>query len=321
MPHLRFRPPWHLSDAHATPEAVYLKRRDFLAAAVAGALLPSLGCAEERRGPLDGVAKYPTEVQRNERFTLDRPLTKDIIATAYNNYYEFTTDKERVWRLAHTLTTHPWSIEIAGHCKRAGRVDLDDLLKKLPQEERLYRFRCVERWAMAVPWIGIPMRAFLKWAEPTGKAKYVRFVTLWRPKEMPGRDFRDQFPYYEGLRLDEAAHELTLLVTGMYGRRLPNQNGAPVRVIVPWKYGYKSPKSIVRIEFVERQPKTFWNEYAPQEYGFFSNVNPKRAHPRWPQDQEWMIPDPRQSRPTLPFNGYGQQVAALYQGMDLIKNH
>ena len=320
MPHIRIPPPWRLPDSAATPEHVYVDRRRFIAAAAGTLLLPSLGCAEERPGPLDGAPKYPTAVPRNEAYKLDRPLTKDTIAASFNNYYEFTTSKERVWKLSHTLETHPWSIEIAGHCKRTGRIDLDDVLKKLPQEERLYRFRCVETWAMTVPWIGIPMRKFVDWLEPTSKAKYVRFWTVWRPKVMPGQSFREMFPYSEALRMDEARNELAMLVTGMFGRKLPTQNGAPARVIVPWKYGYKSPKSIARIEFVEKKPPTFWNDLQPAEYGFYSNVNPKRAHPRWSQATEWMIPS-KERRPTLPFNGYGEQVAELYKGMDLIENH
>ena len=318
MPSFHIPPSWRIPESEATPEAVYWNRRTFLAASGAALLLPSLGCADDgaRTGPLAGVPKYPTRVKRNEKYTLDRPLTKDTIATAFNNFYEFTTQKDRVWRIAHTLTTNPWSIEVAGHCKKKGRVDIDDLLKKLPQEERLYRFRCVETWAMAVPWIGIPMAAFLKWAQPTGKAKYVRFLTVFRPKEMPGQkdgSWKASFPYYEGLRMDEAFNEMTMMVTGIYGRRLPNQNGAPIRMIVPWKYGYKSPKSIVKIEFVSRQPKTFWNDLAPGEYGFLSNVNPKVPHPRWSQAHEWMIPSRADRRATLLYNGYADQVAGLYK--------
>ena len=320
MPHIRIPHGWQLPDSAATPEHIYVNRRRFIAAAAGTLLLPSLGCAEGRKGPLADVAKYPTAVPRIEKYKLDRPLTKDTVAASFNNYYEFTTNKERVWKLSHTLKTKPWSIEIAGHCKRTGMIDLDDVRKKLPQEERLYRFRCVETWAMTVPWIGIPMHKFLAWLEPTSKAKYVRFWTVWRPKVMPGQSFREMFPYYEALRMDEARNELTMLVTGMFGRQLPTQNGAPVRVIVPWKYGYKSPKSIVKIEFVEKKPPTFWNDSQPAEYGFYSNVNPKRDHPRWSQAAEWMIPD-KERRPTLPFNGYGEQVAGLYKGMDLIKNH
>jgi len=315
MPAIHIPPSWLLKESEATPEHLYWNRRSFLAAA--GLLLA--GC--EADDPLKGAAAYVPMPKRNELYKLDRPLTKAKFATSFNNYYEFTTDKTGVWPLAQKLTIQPWQIEIAGHCKRTGKVDIDDLLKKLPQEERLYRFRCVETWAMTVPWIGIPMKKFLDWVQPTGRAKYVRFVTVWNPKEMPGRDFRDQFPYYEALRIDEAANELTLLATGMFGRRMPKQNGAPIRVIVPWKYGYKSCKSIVRIEFVETQPKTFWNDYAANEYGFYSNVNPERPHPRWSQANEWMLPTQRDKRPTLKFNGYGEQVAALYRGMDLNVHH
>ncbi|MHC4819896.1 MAG: protein-methionine-sulfoxide reductase catalytic subunit MsrP [Planctomycetota bacterium] len=319
MPNIHIPPAWRLPDAAATPEPVYLDRRRFIAAAAGTLLLPALGCAEERRGPFTGVPKYPIKVPRNEKYKLDRKLTKDTVAASFNNYYEFTTDKERVWKISHALKTAPWSIEIAGHCKRTGKVDLDAILK-LPQEERLYRFRCVETWAMTVPWIGVPMHKFLDWLEPTSKAKYVRFWTVWQPRIMPGQSFRDKFPFYEALRMDEARNELTLLATGMFGRKLPTQNGAPVRVITPWKYGYKSPKSIVKIEFVEKKPPTFWNEAQPLEYGFYSNVNPKRPHPRWSQATEYMIPG-KERRPTLMFNGYGAQVAHLYKGMDLIKNH
>jgi len=322
----RIRPPWHLPDSDITPEAVFLNRRTFLrqgAAAAAGALLlPSLGCAEDgRAGPLEGVLKYATEVERNAKYEVDRPLTKDTVAASFNNYYEFTTAKERVWRLVDDFKIKPWEIEVGGLCKRTGKVDLDDLRKRFAPEERVYRFRCVETWSMTVPWIGIPMREFLNWVEPFETAKYVRFETAWRPREMPGRDFRDNFPYYEGLRMDEAANELTMLVTGMYGRELPKQNGGPVRVITPWKYGYKSPKSIAKIDFVERQPSTFWNDYAPNEYGFYSNVNPNRAHPRWSQAREWRIPNQGKRHPTVIFNGYGEQVADLYKGMDLIRYH
>lgn len=318
MPFTRVRPSWHLPESLVTPESVFLNRRTFLAAAAAGILLPSIGCAEEPE-PLEGVAKYPTEVKRNEAYKLDRPLTEARYATSFNNFYEFSTDKERVWKLAKKLETEPWTIEIDGHCKKKGKVDVDKLLKQLPQEERLYRFRCVETWAMAVPWIGIPTKKFIEWAEPGDKAKYVRFWTAWQPDAMPCHGWNPaDFPYYEGLRIDEAANELTLLATGVYGRVMPNQNGAPIRLIVPWKYGFKSCKSIARIEFVEKQPATFWNDAYGNEYGFYANVNPEVPHPRWSQASEWLIPD-KKRRPTLKFNGYGEQVAALYKGMDLKK--
>lgn len=322
---IRIPPAWRLPESIATPESVYVDRRSFLrggAAAAAGALLlPSIGCAGEG-GPLDGAAKYPSAVERNPKYTLDRPLTKDTDATGFNNFYEFTTTKDQVWRIAHALETKPWQVEVGGLCKKQGTYDLDALLKKLPQEERLYRFRCVETWAMAVPWIGIPLRKFIDWAEPAAKAKYVRFVTVHRPKVFPYRGAewaKRSFPYYEALRLDEARNELSLLATGIYGREMPKQNGAPIRLIVPWKYGFKSGKSLQRIEFTETQPRTFWNDLQKNEYGFYANVNPRVDHPRWSQATEWMIPD-RERRPTLMFNGYGEQVAALYKGMDLVKN-
>ncbi len=319
MPNIHIRPPWFLPEAEATPESIYLRRRAFLAAAAGALIFPSIGCAQDfpaGKGPLDKTVKYPTKVVRNGKYKLDRPLTKDVIAASFNNYYEFTINKTAVWPLAQKLTTEPWTVELAG-CKKKGKHDLAKLLKALPQEERLYRFRCVETWAMAVPWIGIPLKKFVEWAEPPASAKYMRFETLFRPKEMPGVDFRASFPYYEGLRIDEATNELPLLATGIYGRTMPKQNGAPIRLIVPWKYGFKSCKSIVKISFVEKQPATFWNVAAGNEYGFYANVNPEVAHPRWSQANEWMIPSQMERRKTLMFNGYGEQVAGLYKGMDL----
>jgi len=269
-----------------------------------------------RNGPLRFAVPYPTRVERNPRYVLDGPLTRETSASAVNNFYEFTTNKKRVYVLARKLKTDPWSVEIGGLCKKQGTYAVEDLLRKLPQEERCYRFRCVERWAMAVPWIGIPFAKFLDWAEPTGAAKYVRFVSFHRRREALGQatgPYRHRFPYEEALRMDEAANELTMLVTGMYGRKLPKQNGAPLRVIVPWKYGYKSPKSIVRIEFTRERPKTFWNEIAPREYSFLSNVDPTVPHPRWSQEYEWLLNGRDRKRKTLPFNGYAEQVAHLYR--------
>ena len=328
MTRIRIRPPWYLPESLATPEEVFVNRRTFLkqaAVAAGGAmLLPSIGCAQDttRTGPLDGVEKYPGEITRNRAYDAGRPLTKDTVAAGFNNFYEFHTDKERVWKLVDKFQTKPWSLKIDGACKNKGDFDLDDILKRFPQEERVYRFRCVETWSMTVPWIGFPLKALIEWAEPTDAAKYVSFLTAWKPKEMPTLGgFRDEFPYYEGLRLDEAMNELTLCATGMYGRKMPKQNGAPLRIIAPWKYGYKSPKSIVAIAFTENLPGTFWNDYAPNEYGFFSNVNPGRAHPRWSQAKEWRIPNEGEKHDTELFNGYGEQVAEMYKGMDLIRYH
>ncbi len=318
---IKTRPAWDdLRDSQATAQNVFVRRRTLLRGglgAVAGSLLlPSIGCAEPGK-PLANAPKYPWPYKRNKKYELDRPLTDANIATSFNNFYEFSLDKRGVWPLAQKLTTDPWTVQLKG-CKQKGNHDLDKLLKRFPHEERLYRFRCVETWAMAVPWLGIPMAAFIKWAEPLAKMKYVRFVSFLRPDQAPGQQngpYKAVFPYYEGLRLDEATNELALLGTGMYGKQGPKQNGAPLRVIAPWKYGYKSAKSIVSIEFVEKQPPTFWNDLAPNEYGFYSNVNPKVPHPRWSQAREWMITkelDNTKRRPTLLYNGYGKQVAQLY---------
>jgi len=326
MNRIHIAPDWALPDSDATPEQIFLNRRAFLerAGLVAGSALmlsSGLACADNSAA-LKELKKYPRAFKRNAAYKLDRPLSKEEHAVTFNNFYEFTTAKDKVWKLVGKFETKPWQIEIGGLAKKKGKHDLDDLLKKLPQEERLYRFRCVETWAMAVPWIGIPMKKFVEWAEPNSKAKYVQFITAWRhPKQMPAVDgWLDMFPYFEALRLDEATNELALLATGLYGKELPKQNGAPLRVIVPWKYGYKSPKSIVKINFLEKQPSTFWSEYNDAEYGFYSNVNPKVPHPRWSQAKEWMLPDRGTKRDTLIFNGYGDQVASLYKDMDLKKH-
>jgi sulfoxide reductase catalytic subunit YedY len=254
--------------------------------------------------------------RRNEKFTLDRPVTPEWAATRFNNYYEFhPTDKQAVKDNTGKFVTSPWTVEVRGHVEKPGKYDLDDLLKKVDLEERLYRFRCVEAWAMAVPWTGFPLARFIELLEPKPKAKYVRFQTANRPEQMPGMKMAPWYPwpYYEGLRMDEAMNELTLLVTGIYGKPLPVQNGAPVRLITPWKYGFKSIKSIVKIEFLAKRPKTFWNDLQPAEYGFFGNVNPKKPHPRWSQATERLIPNMAR-RPTLLYNGYEEWVSAMYSG-------
>jgi sulfoxide reductase catalytic subunit YedY len=294
----------------------YLRRREFLrraGATLAGvALAPSLACAETTSDSEADVSAAP-DAGADE-------LTPFEDAARYNNFYEFGTDKDDPQRHAGRLRTRPWSVAVTGEVARPGTVDLDDLLRPHTPEERVYRLRCVEAWSMVIPWLGIPLGDILRRFEPTSKAKFVAFKTLHDPEQMPGqrRSVLD-WPYTEGLRLDEAMHPLTILATGMYGRELPNQNGAPLRLVVPWKYGFKSIKSIVEISLTTEQPPTSWNLSAPREYGFYANVNPGVDHPRWSQKRERRIGELRK-RPTLPFNGYAEQVASLYTGMDLRKH-
>jgi sulfoxide reductase catalytic subunit YedY len=304
---IRTRQSWEIPEREATPESSYRTRREILRTAGflgAAAMLP----AAESMGP------YPAK--RNPSFTLDRPITEEAAATGYNNYYEFhPTDKERAKDLTGKFVSRPWTIDVGGLVNKPKKYDLDDLLKRMPFEERLYRFRCVERWAMAVPWTGFPISALVKEVEPKPEAKYIRFVTVNRPEQMPGMKMAPFYPwpYFEGLRMDEAMNPLSLFVTGIYGKPLPPQNGAPFRVITPWKYGYKSPKSIVKIEFVAKQPGTFWNQLQSSEYGFYSNVNPGKPHPRWSQAVEQLIPS-GERRKTLLYNGYQEHVASMYNG-------
>ncbi|MFC4159967.1 protein-methionine-sulfoxide reductase catalytic subunit MsrP [Chitinimonas lacunae] len=306
----RYRPP-SIAPSEITPESVYLNRRQWLNGALAvsaGLLLP---------GTPAFAAALPTFYK--SRYSSDEKKNSFEEITSYNNFYEFGTDKDDPARHAHRLKTDPWSIEVSGAVVRPRRFDLDQLYKLAPLEERIYRLRCVEGWSMVIPWVGLPLAALLKQVEPTTKARYVEFTTLHDPQQMPGqRSPVLDWPYVEGLRLDEALHPLTILAVGLYGRPLPKQNGAPVRLVVPWKYGFKSIKSIVRIRLVETQPLTTWVRSAPQEYGFYSNVNPEVDHPRWSQAKERRIGE-FLKRPTLPFNGYASEVAGLYRGMDLRK--
>ena len=318
-----------IKESEVTNESTFLNRREILrlsATAAIGAALSGCPSATEAdaasadasassdRPKLDHVAT--TEPQ----FRSQETPTRESDATGYNNFYEFGTDKKDPARNAHRLRTEPWSIVIDGEVGKPGRVPLETILAASTLEERIYRFRCVETWSMVVPWIGISLGDVLKRFEPTSKARYVSFETLVDRDQMPGqkRNVID-WPYREGLRIDEAMHPLAMLVVGMYGRVLPNQNGAPIRLILPWKYGFKSIKSIVRIHFSEKQPHTSWNDLAADEYGFYANVNPKVAHPRWSQARERRLGEFRK-RPTLAFNGYGDQVASLYAGMDLRQN-
>jgi sulfoxide reductase catalytic subunit YedY len=288
------------------------------AVALAGAALGGLDPvqAQGKGEKLAGVVKGP--------FGTDEKLTGYEDVTRYNNFYEFGLDKGDPAKYAGLMKTKPWSVVVAGHCERPGSYALEDFLKGHTLEERVYRLRCVEAWSMVVPWVGIPMGEVLKRFQPTSNAKYVAFQTLFDPDEMPGtRRPVLAWPYREGLRMDEAMHPLAIFAVGLYGEVLPSQNGAPLRLVVPWKYGFKSIKSIVEIRFTEQLPPTSWNRYAPQEYGFYANVNPAVDHPRWSQAKERRIGtglfSPRV--PTLPFNGYAEQVAGLYRGMDLRKNY
>jgi len=302
-----------------TPRDLYLSRRSFMARVAAGAALAG-GIGALPQAFAQQGKKLPAQL--NNAFAVMDKQTAYKDATSYNNYYEFGTDKADPAKNAGSLKTSPWTIDIEGEVKKPMTLDLDALTKLAPLEERIYRMRCVEGWSMVIPWIGYSLSALIKKAEPTGNAKYVEFVTLADKKQMPGLSTPIlNWPYREGLRLDEANHPLTLLTLGMYGEVLPNQNGAPVRIIVPWKYGFKSAKSIVKIRFVKDEPKTAWNLYAPQEYGFYSNVNPNVDHPRWSQATERRIGEDgffAPKRKTLMFNGYND-VASLYTGMDLRK--
>lgn len=303
-----------------TDERVYLRRREFLRTAglAAVGLASGLRMTEAQAGRpprLDGVRKGPYG-------TSEAPTPYDAIAS-YNNFYEFGTDKSDPAAHAGSLRTRPWTVAVEGEVKKARTFDVDDLLRLAPLEDRIYRLRCVEGWSMVIPWIGYSLAELIRRVEPTGNAKYVEFVTLADPKQMPGvRSGVLDWPYVEGLRMDEAMHPLALLTFGMYGEVLANQNGAPVRMIVPWKYGFKSGKSIVKIRFVEKQPVTSWMKAASNEYGFYSNVNPHVDHPRWSQATERRIGEDglfAKKRPTLMFNGYEAQVGQLYAGMDLKK--
>ncbi|MDM0104923.1 protein-methionine-sulfoxide reductase catalytic subunit MsrP [Variovorax sp. J22R24] len=319
----------HPRSSEITPRGVYEGRRDmlkWLASGAAGAAMASWAArdalaqvaAPGKLAPLPGVKSTVPGAQTMEKVS----DYKD--ATSYNNYYEFGTDKGDPVKNAGTLKTKPWTVEVEGLVKKPGKYGIEDLIKLSAQEERIYRLRCVEGWSMVIPWVGYSLAELIKKVEPQGNAKYVEFVTLADPKTMPfvGSRVLD-WPYAEGLRMDEAMHPLTLLTFGMYGEVLPNQNGAPVRIVVPWKYGFKSGKSIVKIRFVEKEPGTAWNKAAAQEYGFYSNVNPNVDHPRWSQATERRIGDGgglfAKRTKTQMFNGYEAQVGQLYAGMDLKK--
>jgi methionine sulfoxide reductase catalytic subunit len=307
-----------VKSSEITPYSQYLSRRDFLRTAgllTGSALLAACSPGASATAPAEEVPALPAKQDE-----LGDPANSFQDITNYNNFYEFSTDKEAVNPLSQEFTTEPWTVEVYGLVNNPKTYGIEDLLK-LPQEERVYRLRCVEAWSMVIPWTGFPLASLLKEVEPTSDAKYVRFETVYRPEEMPGQNSPFYpWPYQEGLRLDEAMHDLTILATGLYGMPMPNPNGAPIRLVVPWKYGFKSIKSIVKIELVAEQPSTLWNSVGSNEYGFYSNVNPERPHPRWSQASERRIGELGR-RPTLMFNGYAEEVASLYEGMDLFENY
>lgn len=311
---VRTRRGWELPERDASAESVYLSRRAF--AGVLGAGLIGAACGARGEDPrLAATLPKPTPpypLRRNPRFAIDRPLTKESMAGSYNNFYEITPRKD-VWRHVANLRVEPWTVEVAGLVAKPRTYSIDELLRTMPLEERVYRHRCVEAWALAVPWSGFPLAELLRRAEPLASARYVRFVSAVDRAQMPhvAEQPWQPWPYHEGLRIDEAMHELTLAATGIYGHALPPQHGAPLRIVVPWKYGYKSAKSIVRIELVDRQPPTFWQTLAPHEYPFESNVDPAIPHPRWSQLTERLL-GTWDVRRTRKYNGYGEWVAGLY---------
>jgi len=319
---IKVPPGWTLPESAVTPESAWRSRREILRGlgfVGAASLLPACGLGV-RGSPFSGElppspydAYFP--VPLNERYAVtERALTDPETATTYNNFYEFTTSKDGVHLLVEDFEVEPWTVEIAGLADNTGTFDVEDLLTRFELEERIYRFRCVEAWAMTVPWSGFPLAKLIEFAAPTSDARYVRFVSANDPAVMPGVSASSSYPwpYHEGLTLAEASNEMALMAAGIYGAGLPRQNGAPLRLITPWKYGYKSIKSIVRVEFVSEQPATFWNTLVPDEYGFESNVDPDVPHPRWSQASERLIPDGEEV-PTMKYNGYEEYVSNLYR--------
>jgi len=316
----KFLKPSDVKSHEITPEKIYQNRRDFMQTSAAFGAATVLGTnfleiPEARASGRKFEHIVPSAYGLAERQTSYKAVT------TYNNFYEFGTGKEDPARHAQTLRPRPWTVRIDGHVEKPGEYDLDDLIRPHALQERIYRMRCVEAWSMVIPWVGIPLADIISKLRPTSKAKYVRFETLVDKKQMPGQSRSViNWPYVEGLRMDEAMNPLTLMAVGLYGEELPNQNGAPIRLVVPWKYGFKGIKSIVRISFVDRKPDNSWRRLAPDEYGFYANVNPQVDHPRWTQANERRIGEFRR-RETLMFNGYGEEVASMYSGMNLKKNY
>jgi len=318
---IKIPPAWQLSENQVTPESIFLNRRKFLGGAIAASLaavtLPLTACNNDATPTLNSQAAYKN-LLRNPNFPeIERPITPENLTSTYNNFYEFGTGKS-VWQEAQALPTENWKVEITGLVKNPRTYDMDQLAKKFPLEERIYRFRCVEAWAMVVPWVGFPMRLLVQDVEPTSAAKFVRFTSFYDPKVTKGGSLLGDrpWPYTEGLGLEEMMNELAFFATGIHGKPLPKQNGAPLRMVIPWKYGFKGAKSIVKIEFLDTQPATFWNTISSNEYDFEANVNPTKPHPRWSQAQERIVSTGAsllwETRPTLPYNGYGEYVAKLY---------
>lgn len=313
---------WELPESAATPETVFWNRRQVLAATgfglalagVGGTLLGRSAALADDAPEIDpSASRYP--VPQNTKYTLDRPITPEDIATKYNNYYEFGSNKT-IWKDAQELPIRPWTVEIAGQVEQPMTIAIDDLLGKMPLEERLYRHRCVEAWSIAVPYSGFPLKALVDLARPLGSAKYLVMTTFKNPDVAPGqRQFWYPWPYVEGLTMAEATNELAFIATGYYGKPIPKQNGAPLRLAVPWKYGFKHVKGIVRFSFEENRPKSFWEELVPEEYGFWANINPEVPHRRWSQASERVL-GLDEMRPTLPYNGYAEFVAGLYTGLE-----
>jgi sulfoxide reductase catalytic subunit YedY len=308
-----------IKPSEVTPKKIYMNRRQFLAGSTTLAGMSLLKPAPRQPASLQSERKF-TIAKRGE-YTVPDKLTDYDEATGYTNYYEFSTGKRSVKNLSKDLETDPWTVSVGGEVEESKNLEIEEILHRFPLEERIYRWRCVEAWSMIIPWIGFPLKDLIAQCKPTSKAKFVEFTTLNDPDQMPGvKSDVLPWPYRESLRMDEAMHPLALMVVGMYDEILPNQNGAPLRLVVPWKYGFKGAKSIVRIRFTEKKPRSAWNRKKPQEYGFYANVNPEVDHPRWTQASERRIGEEGR-RPTLMFNGYADQVAGLYAGMDLKKNY
>jgi sulfoxide reductase catalytic subunit YedY len=313
--------PNDIKASEITGKELYLNRRQFMLSASAAAIATGAALSGLEMGAAPGKAYAGEKLKdvRKSSYSINEKQNSFKDITNYNNFYELGTDKEDPAQNAKYLITRPWTVSVEGEVKKPKTYEIDELIKIAPLEERIYRMRCVEAWSMVIPWIGFPLSSLIKLAEPTGNAKFIHFVTLQDPKRLPGQRVSVlQWPYVEGLRMDEAMHPLAMLSVGLYGEVLPAQNGAPIRLVVPWKYGFKGIKSIVKVRFVDKQPPTSWNISAPHEYGFYSNVNPEVDHPRWSQATERRIGEFLR-RKTLPFNGYGEQVASLYKGMDLKK--